>query len=391
MYHLKKWMALIVIYICRMLPIKQNKVLFFSYYGAQYGCNPKYISKYLVENSQPNTFDIVWAFIEPSSNTSNESSRKVKMMSLKYFYELCTAKVVITNYRTTDFFVKRKKQFYILTWHSSLRLKQIEKDAENVLPTSYIKMAKKDSAKCDLLLSGCQFSTNIFKSAFWYDGEIFEQGTPRNDLFFWRNEQLRESVLKRLNISIGKKVILYAPTFRSDNDLGVYNLDDLCVRQTLENKFGGDWVVLVKLHPHLISESGKLMGGNNVVDVTKYDDIQELLMIADVLISDYSSLIFDFAITKRPCFLYVPDLQEYAKRERNLYFELNELPFINALSQEQLILEMKQFQPEKYEKDIDVFLKRIGSFENGNASKSLMKQIEEVCFNDGRDEVYETV
>src|SRR5690625_2032620 len=121
MYQLKKWMALIVIYICRMLPIKQNKVLFFSYYGAQYGCNPKYISEYLVRNSQPNTYDIVWAFQDPSSKDSMDSIRIVKMMSLKYFYELCTAKVVITNYRTTNYFVKRKKQFYNQTWHSSLR------------------------------------------------------------------------------------------------------------------------------------------------------------------------------------------------------------------------------------------------------------------------------
>src|SRR5690625_1884054 len=170
MNYLKKWMAFIVIYACRILPIKQNKILLFSYYGAQYGCNPKYISEYLVEHSQPNTFDIVWAFQDPSSKKMiNYTIRKVRMMSLKYFYELCTAKVIITNFRTTDFFVKRKKQYYIQTWHSSLRLKKIEKDVGDVLPASYIELAKKDSEKCDLLLSGCQFSTNIFKNSFWYD------------------------------------------------------------------------------------------------------------------------------------------------------------------------------------------------------------------------------
>lgn len=392
MNYLKKWMAFIVIYACRILPIKQNKILLFSYYGAQYGCNPKYISEYLVEHSQPNTFDIVWAFQDPSSKKMiNYTIRKVRMMSLKYFYELCTAKVIITNFRTTDFFVKRKKQYYIQTWHSSLRLKKIEKDVGDVLPASYIELAKKDSEKCDLLLSGCQFSTNIFKNSFWYDGELFEYGTPRNDVFFRDDEQLRGSVLGRLNIPIGKKVLLYAPTFRKDNDLGVYNLNYLNVRQTLEGKFGGDWVFLVKLHPHLISELRTFDNDEGVVDVTAYDDIQELLVIADVLISDYSSLIFDYAMTKRPCFLYVPDLNEYVMKERNLYFNLKDLPFIHVLNQEQLTLKIKQFQSEKYVENIDVFLKRIGSFENGNASKSLMKQIEQVCFNDGRDEVYETV
>ncbi len=387
----KRWLALIVIYVCRIFPIKQNKILMFSYYGAQYGCNPKYISEYIIGNSQPNTYDIVWAFTDPSMIGANGSIRKVKIMSLRYFYELCTAKVIITNFRATEFFVKRKNQYYIQTWHSSLRLKQIEKDAVDVLPESYIEMAKKDSAKCDLLLSGCQFSSEIFRRAFWYDGEIFEHGTPRNDLFFRDSADLREIVLRKLNIPSDKKILLYAPTFRKDNNLEVYDLDYLELRKTLRDKFGGDWVVLVKFHPHLISESGKLFGNDNVIDVTAYNDIQELLVVTDVLISDYSSLIFDYAITKRPCFLYVPDVEEYVTKERDLYFELDDLPFISVKSQEQLMLEMEKFQLKKYQEKMNLFLEDIGSYENGTASEKLMKQIEEVCFDDGRDEVYEAV
>src|SRR5699024_10923852 len=94
--------------------------------------------------------------------------------------------------------------------------------------------------------------------------------------------------------------------------------------------FGGKWLILVKLHPHLLSVSNELTENDYVVNVTTYDDIQELLLIADMLISDYSSLIFDYALTKRPCFLYVPDLEDYIKKERELYFNITELPFAYA-------------------------------------------------------------
>ncbi|MBP1949054.1 CDP-glycerol glycerophosphotransferase family protein [Virgibacillus litoralis] len=391
---MKNWIALIIIYLCNCLPIKQNKVFLFSYYGSQYGCSPKYITDYIKKYYPGDRFDVVWAFNDPDSKKHLSHVKKVKIMSLRYFYELCTSKVVITNYRTTGLFVKRKKQYYIQTWHSSLRLKHIEKDAEAVLPPSYVKMAKKDSAKCDLLLSGCKYSTAIFKRSFWYGGEIFEHGTPRNDLLFKRNPDKRADVLEKLNLVSGSKVLLYAPTFRKNNNLEVYNIDwSLLVRQ-LESRFGNEWTILVKLHPHLTAESGKLTYGDHVKDVTSYDDIQELLLAADVLISDYSSLIFDYSITKRPCFLYVPDLEEYTRQDRKLYFDITDLPFISATSNNDLLEKVATFDYVPYRKEIEKFLYKIGTFEDGNASKQLVKRIDCICHGQkGKrsEEIYEAV
>lgn len=163
------------------LPIKKNKILFFSYYGNQYGCNPKYISQYLIKKNL--NYKIIWAFTKPEKYNISEV-KKVKYHSFRFFYELCTSKVIITNYRMITLFKKRRNQLYIQTWHSSLRLKTIEKDAIASLPQSYIKMAQQDSQYIDCLISGCKFSTDIFKSSFWYNGSILECGTPRNDLFF---------------------------------------------------------------------------------------------------------------------------------------------------------------------------------------------------------------
>lgn len=381
----------ILIYFFNCFPIKKNKLFFFSYYGSQYGCSPKYITEYILKTCPKGQFDIVWAFNDLESKKQLGGFRKVKTMSLRYFYELCTAKVIITNFRTTDLFVKRKNQYYIQTWHSSLRLKQIEKDAEDTLPGHYVQMAKKDSLKCDLLLSGCEYSTEIFKRAFWYDGEIFEHGTPRNDVLFQNHSERKEEILAKLNIPTDKKVILYAPTFRKDNRLNVYDLNYNVILEKLKDTFEGEWVFLVKLHPHLIAQSSQFVYDSNVKDVTSYDDIQELLSIADVLISDYSSLIFDFSITKRPCFLYVPDLLEYVSHERGLYFDIEELPFISATSQDDLLEKMMSLNKKEYDKNLHEFLQRIGSFENGMACENLLNKINKICFSNKERESYEKV
>lgn len=362
------------------MPIKNNKIFIFSYYGSQYGCSPKYISQYITENYPKGKFDVVWAFNDIESKKNIKDIRKVKIMSLKYFYELCTSKVIITNFRTTDIFKKRKNQYYIQTWHSSLRLKQIEKDAEKSLPENYVEMAKKDSPKCDLLLSGCKFSTEIFERAFWYNGKIFEHGTPRNDMFFKKDKSRVEEIKRKLNISENKKIILYAPTFRKGDSLEVYNIEYEKVINELNNKFGGEWIFLVKLHPHLIAKSKELVYGDSVKDVTAYDDIQELLSISDALISDYSSLMFDFALTERPCFLYVPDIEEYTNNDRKLYFDINKLPFIKTVSNEDLVNKIKIFNEDLYKRDLKIFSKEIGTFEKGKASEKLAKHIEKVCF-----------
>ena len=119
--NIKKYGALLIIKIFNLLPIKNNKIFLESYYGSQYGCNPKYISEYIVNNYSKGKFDVVWSFTNLDGKESIKGVRKVKTMSLKYFYELCTSKIIITNYRTTDMFIKRKNQYYIQTWHSSLR------------------------------------------------------------------------------------------------------------------------------------------------------------------------------------------------------------------------------------------------------------------------------
>lgn len=326
--------------------------------------------------SMHSDWNIVWAFTNPAAHQV-KGVKKVRYLSWQYFHELCTSRVVITNYRMTEDYKKRKGQYYVMTWHSSLRLKKIEKDVEHTLPTHYVRMAKTDSKKIDLLLSGCKFSDEIFKRAFWYDGIILQSGTPRCDLFYSNNiEETRVLIKNRLGIDNDINLLLYAPTFRKGDGLSCYNLDFKRIVKVLETKRNGEWRVMVRLHPHLVNCSKEYLSSYDVINVTDYDDIQELLLVSDVLITDYSSLMFDFAETRRPCFLYVPDLEEYQKNDRSLYFKINELPFPVSVTQDELEKEIASIDRNKYLKSIDDFMSKIGSYEDGNASKRVTEYIE---------------
>jgi CDP-glycerol glycerophosphotransferase len=197
-----------------------------------------------------------------------------------------------------------------------------------------------------------------------------------------------------LKIPEDYKVVLYAPTFRKGDNLDVYDLNYHQVLEKLQRRFDGKWVFLVKLHPHLLSKSNQIVNGHDVLDVldvTSYDDIQELLSIANVLITDYSSLMFDYSITGRPCFLYIPDVIDYIHNDRGLYFDVMELPFISGRSMEELLTQVESFHEEAYQQGLAEFSREIGTFEQGNACVRLLEHVNQVCFSKNRRGLREAV
>lgn len=353
---------------CRSLPIQRNKVILWSDDFKSFGCSPKYIALELAKRGK---FDVVWVLNQdrPVPAELPQGIRLVRYFSMEYLREIATAKVIICNHRTSDyhFFNKRRGQFYIQTWHSSLRLKKIEGDASG-LPESYVNHAKADSAKIDLLLSGCAFSSDIFRRAFWYGGELLEAGTPRCDGFFGDNSDVKKKVFDHFGLESGKKFALYAPTFRKDKKANLYGMDF----DRLQTALGENWVIGCRLHPNLNAEAP----AQGCVPMSKYPDMQELLRACDLLITDYSSSMFDMAVAGKKCALYVPDLESYMAGERGLYFDINDLPFPKAEDMDALCA----LNFEDYEEKCAAFLKRIGSFENGTAAKVAADRIESVCF-----------
>ena len=355
-------------------PIKNNKIILWADSFKHFGCNPKYIALYLLKN-YPRKFDFVWVFANGVEIPQDfpEGIRVVRYFSVNYLKELHTAKFIICNMRTgfSHMWNKRNGQIYIQTWHSFLRLKRVEKDASETLPEDYIKIAKLDSLKIDLLISGCAFSTEIFKRAFWYEGEILECGTPRNDILINCSKTIRNKVFDCYGIKKNKKLLLYAPTFRKEKKADLFGMDFDLIRNALKNNCSDDWVMAYRLHPNIYQQ----VEYSDCVSMTDYSDMQELICAADILITDYSSCMFDMAIAKKPCFLYVPDLDSYIEEERKLYFDIFDLPFPVTKSMGELCNIVLNFDFGRYYKRLNDFIDKIGSYENGIASQCVSKYI----------------
>ena len=374
---MKDWIYLFIGSLLRLLTsIKRRRILFLSYYGEQYGCNPKYLSKYIIENGLD--WDVVWVY---NTNKTIKGAKIVKYLSLKFFYYLSTSKVIVSNYRMPLFFKKKRNQLYVQTWHSSLRLKTIEADAIQTIPQHYIEMAKRDSAQIDILLSGCRYSTEIFRRCFWYDGQILESGTPRCDILVNKPSMLSHNVRNALGISQNEFVVLYAPTFRKNNTLKYYNIDFERLSSIIQKATGRIPKILLRLHPHLKEYSKQVISSYNcnILDATRYDDLQELLLIADCLISDYSGLMFDYLLTARPCLLYVPDLEEYLSSDRKLYFNIDELPFPICRDNDELNEEAEKIVTTHFAEKYSEFNEKVGSFEDGNASRRIMDYLDKLA------------
>lgn len=353
--------------------IQNNKIVMWANSFKHFGDSPKYIALHLL-NHYPGKFDIVWVIAQDYDIPKDipKQIRVVRYFSIEYLQELHTAKFIVCNMRTGDsyFWNKRPEQIYIQTWHSSLRLKKIEGDAAAALGEDYVAAAKKDSERIDLLISGCEFSTEIFKRSFWYTGKILKSGTPRCDILINDSECVRQKVFDYYKISSHKKLLLYAPTFRDDKKADLFGMDFVKLSNALK-KTGDDWEIAYRFHPNIM-ESVDI---NGCISMSKYSDMQELICAADILITDYSSCMFDMAMAKKFCVLYTPDLEEYKSKERGLYFDIQQLPFPLAQNMEELCYKVINYDMNLYNKKINKFLRYTGSYEDGHASERIAKYI----------------
>ena len=356
--------------------VHKGRMMCWAYTFKQYSCNPRYLTEYLLENNPE--FEIFWVF-KGNVDTSGVDKRIkcVRYKSLRYFLLVNTAEFFITNARTDPYRIywhKRKGQKYVMLWHGGVALKRIEKDAEAQLSYSYLKKAKIDSKVCDLMISGCRFQTSLLKEKFWYDGEILEKGIPRNDVFFdkARHPEMRERICRKYGISPDSRIVLYAPTFRRDKSIEPYRINWSRVVPELRKIYGTEKVsILLRLHPNLIgkADASSLVNDESVIDVTRYHDMQELLCVSDLLITDYSSSMFDITMLKKPCMLYATDIEKY---NRGYDFDFAELPFPLAQNEEELIGNIRTFDSAAYEEAVESFFeKHIGLCEDGNASKAI--------------------
>ena len=358
--------------------VKPGRVVCWAYNYKQYGCNPRYLTEYLLEHHPD--MEVVWVFRKGVDISSVDKRIKcVRFRTWEYLKMINSAEFLVTNSRTDPWHIywhKRPEQKYLMLWHGGAALKRVERDVEDRLGFSYVQKAKRDSKVCDLMISGCRANTELIKRSFWYSGEILENGIPRNDIFFNTalHNTIRQRITKEYNLPKDGRIVLYAPTFRRSGSIEPYRIDWGDMIPRLERMFGNKRVtLLLRLHPNLIgkADTSSLINHPSVIDMTRYHDMQELLCISDMLITDYSSSMFDYAMLRRPCMLYATDVAQY---DRGYYYDFRELPFPLAEDSKELTKLIDSFNEEEYLARLDEFLnERLGMMERGIAAESLTR------------------
>ena len=357
-------------------PVRNNRIACISYAGKQFSCNPLYISEYLIEK-YPNNFEIVAAVRKPESVQDNQI-KPIKVLSLKQFFYFCTAKVIISNGGMPSYIPKRKSQFVINTWHGGGAYKK------NTVGVGARKWQNIYKSSCtDIVISSCQaFSDSVIPDIMpEYNGYIMKCGMPRNDIMFSvQAMDIREKVCSQYNLPISAMLVLIAPTFRGEYSLGdggklISPLDINAIKISLQKKYGKECAIIYRGHNSISSSNFS----SHCIDATSYPDMQELLCAADILISDYSSTIWDFSLTKKPCFLYCPDLDYYLNEDRGVYTLIETWPGILCRSNEELEQAILNFDESEYVKKVEKHHADLGSYETGHACEQVCKRIAEVC------------
>ena len=370
-------------------PIKNTKIVFSNMHGNGYFCNPKYIAEEIMRRGH--CWELVWLVADKETFRKDipELIRTASWRTDEALNELGDAHVWIDNFNKVPHvrvgLKKRPGQFYINTWHGSLGIKKLDAHVSKFnLPgnSEWLRLAHKHAEMVDLLLTNSSFEDRILPQALWFNCPLKRFGHPRNDIFFFpqnRIDTIRRHVYSSLGIPEDKKIILYAPTFRESKCIDAYLVDVKGILGTL----GTDWVFVVRMHRFFQPYSTVIFEfSDQIVDASYYPDIQELMASSDAMITDYSSCIFDFILTRRPGFIYAPDRDSY-NEERGMYFPLEETPFPVATSNAELIHNLAHFDYESYQHKTSEFLNRQGCMEDGHAAERVVDLLESIIFPGG--------
>ncbi|WP_068675318.1 CDP-glycerol glycerophosphotransferase family protein [Oceanobacillus sp. Castelsardo] len=364
----------------KVIPVDPKLIVFESGIGKQFGDSPKNI--YDEINRQDLDYKKVWIY-NRNHRFNDPDTRRVKRLSPSYYYYLLRARYWVNNQNFPTYMKKRPETTYLQTWHGT-PLKKMLFDIEEVHGRSddYVERVGNAVKNWDYLISPSEYATEAFRSAFHYDGEVLEYGYPRNDIFYQDNkEEIASKVRNTLQIEEGKKVILYAPTFRDDqtSKKNKFTFDINMDLHKMKELLGDEYVILLRMHvvvSNKIRIDEELKGF--VINASKYPDIQELQLLADVLITDYSSVMFDFANTGKPILFYTYDLDNYRDNLRGFYMDFeNEAPGPLIYNTEEIIETVQDIETisTKYEKKYSQFQEKYCSLDDGFASKRVVDKI----------------
>ena len=366
------------------LPINKKRVMFESFLGRNVSGNPKYLYEQMIKDGLDNKYDLIW-ILNNIDEPINGSGKKVKRKTLKYYYYMATSKYWIFNCRQADEIIKRKENIYLQTWHGT-PLKKLAMDMDNVNMAGqtdineYKEKFYNNSRRWDYLLIQNDYSREIFKKAFAFNKTILN-GYPANDILYTENN--KESIDKikdKLNIPKNKKIILYAPTWRDDNfyKKGHYRMNIELDLDRMQKELGNEYIILLRMH-YLITNNINIEKYKGFVyDYSQGYDIQELYLVSDILITDYSSVIFDYSNLNRPIIFFTYDIEQYRDALRGFYFDFEEeAPGPLVVDTEGVIECLKSIDDinKQYKNKKEKFYNKFCHIDDGNKAKEILDAI----------------
>lgn len=370
--------------------VDEKTIIFGCFNGRSYCDSPKALYKYMLTDEKYNDYNFIWAFKNPENHKyleENKNTKVIKVTGKEYLKTMAKAKYWIFNYKIPDYIYPNKNQIFVQCWHGT-PLKRLGCDLQhfdNALNTleGMKKRYKKETEKFSYFLSPSEFATEKFISI-WNMKEVgkdkcvLELGYPRNDfLYTYGNDDIKR-IKEKLGISnINKKILLYAPTYRDNQHTsGVgYTYKTEVNFDRLKEELEDEYIILFRAHWLVANNFDFEKYKGFIYNVSDYDDINELYILADCLITDYSSVFFDYANLKRPIIFYMYDLEEYRDNIRGFYLDLEELPGPILKTEEELIKNIKETSIDFYDERYKKFNQKFNYLDDGKAAKRVVEKI----------------
>jgi len=386
----KKKMKKIVILLYRVemkiLPVNKKIIVFESNMGRNYTGNPKAVYEEMVRAGLDKEYRC-YVILDNINTPIPGNAKKLRRTRVKYFFLMGIAGIWVSDSRMPKYIKKREGVHYIQTWHGTpLKKLALDMDSVNMAGDTNIERYKKNfydnTRTWDYLLSQNSYSTEIFKRAFAFDKKVLEIGYPRNDiLFYGNNEEYIKGIKQKLGLPEDKKILLYAPTWRDNEyyEKGSYKFSNAMDFDKLMEELGEEYVCIVKYH-YLVKESLDWSPYKGFVyEFNMCEDIAMLYLAADMLITDYSSVMFDYSLLKRPMLFFTYDLENYKDNLRGFYFNfLEEAPGPVVRTTEELIDSILYYKEDTYRDKCEAFYKKYNHADNGKASEAVVELIQNI-------------
>lgn len=387
---------------CALLfPIKKNRIAVCTFEGkGGFGCNPKYIVQEL--HSRNPKYEFVW-FVNDINKEFPDYIKKIPNTLFNRAYWLSTSKIWIDNYRKPYGTTKRKRQYYFQTWHGTIGFKSTGLWRGRAFSKMAYLVSKNDSDMIDYVVIDSKWCEEMFPKGLVYDGNFLKTGAPRCDILYGDRKKHKEEYRRKNNIDANAKIVLFAPTFREGSNNGVrsvfsevWSLDFERLIKNLEKRFGGEWILCIRVHPQL-APSFKYVQNNfniKIIDESKADDMYEILSAVDAYITDYSCAAMEAGFMHIPVFIYADDIEKYVSDRGSLLWDMKDiskvtnnklmtpgidtmLPYSISTNNDELEKNIINFDNNAYNVRLNKFEKDVDLVFDGNASKKVADKIEE--------------